>query len=568
MSNKIVKDLGSLYVSMCYMYTTQDFTVKGNEEVFQYLSEVYFDIAREPFLTENLEFIPKEDITSSMLFGLIDSLHLALDLDTLETANSKIYKHLDRMCNLARTIADSKLQLEMLLGGDDGEDLDIVAASKILEEFMNGSWIQTLVVQRPGLRKGSSSSIKETFGIYNKSKNTARSLLDDEKPYVYTCRANSIAAWFAKEIKNYSTYLKSKASDGRDEDDYESNFLSELLSGHYGTSKTSTERDWAEGDDVDISLTGHNIPGVALRIDPVIFTKPEVQYMASQVAVLNELANKVDGLCTTPDTVWFGKHIKVDLASRVSKFSKETKFNDYNLDLVNIDRPATALVSQIKTVLAKPEKERPSTITALFYGVPGSGKSLLANYLGDQLKTPVIKRTYAELQSMYVGEGEKNLREAFAEAESEGAILLIDELDSIAGNRKDADKNYQKTFVNQLLTELDEFKGIFIATSNFLDSLDPAVLRRLFLKIKFDFLTEDQVEICFKQYFPDLKRSKLGYMKYLTPGDFKAVREATLFEESKVTVKRVRELLNQEVTLKKSTLGEVISSEKTVGYHL
>jgi len=129
-------------------------------------------------------------------------------------------------------------------------------------------------------------------------------------------------------------------------------------------------------------------------------------------------------------------------------------------------------------------------------------------------------------------------------------------------------KNYQKTFVNQLLTELDDYQGIFIATSNFLDSLDPAVLRRLFLKVKFDFLTEEQVELCFKHHFPKLSRSKLGYMQYLTPGDFKAVKEASQFDEKRVTVKRVRELLQQEIDLKKATLGEVMSAEKTVGYHL
>ena len=169
---------------------------------------------------------------------------------------------------------------------------------------------------------------------------------------------------------------------------------------------------------------------------------------------------------------------------------------------------------------------------------------------------------------MYVGEGEKQLSEAFAEAEMEGAILLIDELDSIAGNRQNADKNYQKTFVNQLLTELDNFKGIFIATSNFMDGLDPAVLRRLFLKVKFDFLTDDQIETAFKLYFPKLKRSKLGHMPYLTPGDFRAVKEASQFDVEKITVKRVRELLQHEIDLKKLTLRETIAAEKTVGYHL
>ena len=185
-----------------------------------------------------------------------------------------------------------------------------------------------------------------------------------------------------------------------------------------------------------------------------------------------------------------------------------------------------------------------------------------------ELNLPVLKKTYAELQSMYVAEGEKQLSQAFKEAEAQGAILLIDELDSIAGNRSKADKNYQKTFVNQLLNELDNYQGIFIATCNFEDSLDPAVLRRLFLKIKFDFMTEDQTEECFKLYFPKFKRSKLGKIDYLTPGDFHTVREASRYETGKLTIKRIREMLEEEVTLKKKTLNEVIRSESKAGYDM
>ena len=169
---------------------------------------------------------------------------------------------------------------------------------------------------------------------------------------------------------------------------------------------------------------------------------------------------------------------------------------------------------------------------------------------------------------MYVGEGEKQLSQAFAKAKSEKSILLIDEIDSIAGNRKDADRNYQKTFVNQLLTELDNFEGIFIATCNFLDALDPAVLRRLFLKIKFDFMTEEQSQSCFELYFPKLKRHTLGHIPYLTPGDFYAVKEASQFDTKRTTVTRVREMLKQEIQLKKTTLSEVIRKEKKVGYDL
>ena len=65
-----------------------------------------------------------------------------------------------------------------------------------------------------------------------------------------------------------------------------------------------------------------------------------------------------------------------------------------------------------------------------------------------------------------------------------------------------------------------------------------------------------------------MKRSKLGEMKYLTPGDFRAVKEASNFEVGKLTIKRVRELLENEVALKKKTLGEVIKAETKFGYDM
>ena len=81
-------------------------------------------------------------------------------------------------------------------------------------------------------------------------------------------------------------------------------------------------------------------------------------------------------------------------------------------------------------------------------------------------------------------------------------------------------------------------------------------------------MNEEQVNKCFKLYFPQFKRAKLGDFKYLTPGDFHAVKEASRYERGKLTLNRVKEMLNQEVNFKKKTLNEVIKSETKAGYDM
>lgn len=566
---KIVVDLSALYIAMCYAYTCLDFEKKVVLNGYKTLSSLYTEEAGEQFPEEILEPLPLEDIHSGIYFSLVDCIEQSFDFKELMQVDRKAYGYIKRLIDyIEKKGKEQEQEDNERLRIEDSKNLSLSEAAKLVQDFMNGSWIKTLIVQRSGIARNSSSRVPETFGIYDKVKNTCTCVLDDDKPFAYMNRTNSISHWFAYELGNYSQYLKGKAG-GQDEEEEEVfSMLSSILEGVVSSGSNASERDWAEGKVCAVTLKGVNLPGVALRVDPLAFSLAELRYMAQQIQALNEIADKAEGMCVTPNEIYYGKQVRVDLTETHAAFTATKPYERYDLSLVNIDRPANELVDQIKAILAKPEDERPDLITGLFHGVPGSGKSMLANYIGQQLGIPVIKKTYADLQSMYVGEGEKNLKEAFIEAESKQAILLIDEIDSMAGNRQNADKNYQKTFTNQLLTELDNFKGIFLCTSNFMDGLDSAVLRRLFLKIKFDFLTEEQQQTAFELYFPKLKRSKLGQFPYLTPGDFRAVREAAQFDTEKLNVKRVRTLLQNEIDLKKLTLKEVFKAEKTVGYHL
>ena len=553
----------------------------GNIRVYERLKEFYAEEAGEEFDENLIEKKVAGEVTSVELWNLLDHWKYAISWETLAETDYGLYQDMLLTVNAVKAGATIIQASEEVRSEDDSpkrtrtvrepklSQKEITKNHKLLEDFLNGSWITSLLVVREGERKDSNYPSKETFGEFSVLSNDAAAILVDNKPYMYAPRAIAISHWFSGQIKAYFDYLRGVSSEKDEFLLVTENYMSSLLSGTSSPKSKSTEKDWSAGLKVQVTFVGANLPGVALRVEPVAFTEKEIAEMAKQIEELNKLAKKAKGLSVTPDSISYAEDICVKMVARRNKFEEApAKYNKYDLSLINIDRPAEDLVDQIKNVLSKPIDDRPELISMLFYGVPGSGKSQLASYIGKQLGKPVIKRTYAELQSMYVGEGEKQLQEAFQEAESENAIFLIDELDSIAGNRSKADRNYQKTFVNQLLTELDEFKGIFIATSNHMTGLDPAILRRLFLKIEFNFMSEEQVQKCFELYFPKLAKSKLGAMNYLTPGDFRAVQEASLFESKRVGVKRVRELLNNEIALKKKTLGEVIKSEKKIGYDL
>ena len=450
----------------------------------------------------------------------------------------------------------------------EGPNLSLKESSKIVNDFLNGPYIQSFLVSKPGILKkptGANTHIARTYGTYN-SVGTAEALLNSG-PFDYYLRSDAILQWLGIELGYFYDYLVSADRSSTSEDSGSElsffaldSFLSSLSSASH--SSGATDRMWALGEEVPVTLEGEDIPGIVLRVSPIEFNKEEILYIAKKIIATRERANtyleKIQGANSVTEMV-FGKNIVVSLLSEEAQLENFSEV--YDLSIVNIDPSAENLVKRLKSIMDKPVQDRPKTITGLFYGVPGTGKSALANHIGKELGMKVIKKTYGELQSKYVGEGEKNLHKAFEEAKEEKAILLIDEIDSIAGSRHHADRQHQKTFTNQLLTELDDFNGIFFCTSNFMEGLDPAILRRLFLKTEFKFMNEEQTEKCFQMYFPQFKKSKLGLYDFMTPGDLKVVQQAALFEPKKPTIKRIREMVKAEIDLKRRTMPEVLKEE-------
>ncbi|MDT8990715.1 ATP-binding protein [Curvibacter sp. APW13] len=171
------------------------------------------------------------------------------------------------------------------------------------------------------------------------------------------------------------------------------------------------------------------------------------------------------------------------------------------------------------------------------YGPPGTGKTAFGRWLADQLGMPLLVKRASDLMSMWVGENEKNIALAFKQAEDDGALLLIDEVDSFLQDRRDAKASWESRLVNEMLTQMESFSGVFVASTNLMTGLDQASLRRFDLKVKFGFLKPDQAcEMLVRQCVhlgleaPSASTlARTARMNMLTPGDFAAVARQNRF---------------------------------------
>jgi hypothetical protein len=129
-------------------------------------------------------------------------------------------------------------------------------------------------------------------------------------------------------------------------------------------------------------------------------------------------------------------------------------------------------------------------ISALFAGASGTGKTMAAEVLADELQLDLYRIDLSAVVSKYIGETEKNLRWVFDAAEAGGAILLFDEADALFGKRsevKDSHDRHANIEVSYLLQRMEAYRGLAILTSNMKEALDSAFMRRLRFVVDFPF---------------------------------------------------------------------------------
>src|SRR4030095_10947288 len=144
-------------------------------------------------------------------------------------------------------------------------------------------------------------------------------------------------------------------------------------------------------------------------------------------------------------------------------------------------------------------------ISALFAGESGTGKTMAAEVLANELHLDLYRIDLASTVSKYIGETEKNLGRVFDAAEDSGAILLFDEADALFGKRsevRDSHDRYANIEVSYLLQRMEAYRGLAILTTNLKTALDQAFQRRLRFVVQFPFPDERYRAAIWQRVFP------------------------------------------------------------------
>jgi DNA replication protein DnaC len=273
-----------------------------------------------------------------------------------------------------------------------------------------------------------------------------------------------------------------------------------------------------------------------------LFTEEERQSLSSRYKANPARVKQVIEVCASYAASSEAPLPVMDIATELLSRSDEIMYGvarkpnrhlrSYNPRFLNIDAPMEGLLRRVEAWRARFDGKGDG-INLLFYGIPGTGKTAFAQYLAERLGLcPVVKRG-SDLLSMWVGETEKNISRAFKEAE--GAALIIDEADSLLSSREQANHSWERTQVNEILSAMESFPGLFIASTNLRRVLDSASLRRFTYKVEFLATAPEKKLDLLSTYFPalswrDCEARLLSGLDSLTPGDVAVVARRLEYE--------------------------------------
>lgn len=209
---------------------------------------------------------------------------------------------------------------------------------------------------------------------------------------------------------------------------------------------------------------------------------------------------------------------------------------------------------------------RGRAVTALFSGPSGTGKTLSAEILANELKLDLYRIDLSSTVSKYIGETEKNLKRIFDAADLGGCILLFDEADSVFGKRaevKDSNDRYANIQVNYLLQRLESFNGLALLTTNMESSMDIAFMRRIQFVVNYRAPQPPERERIWRRAFPEsadcsqLDFEKLSHAE-VSGGNIRGIALNAMFlavaEDSPLT----QEIVDYALRLEYRKLGRLI----------
>lgn len=192
------------------------------------------------------------------------------------------------------------------------------------------------------------------------------------------------------------------------------------------------------------------------------------------------------------------------------------------------------------------------------HGVSGSGKSEFLHHLARRMDRKLIVKRVADVEHPLLGMTERNIEDAFQEADEDDALLLFDEVDSWLRDRRGATHQWELSIANQFLQSLEAHRGIVGVTTNLYDQLDPAVMRRLTYKIRFLPVRPEQALALFVAHLarfldgpleePEraVVLAALARLPGLVPGDFASVARRFALEGAPTTAEALLAALGAE----------------------
>lgn len=242
-------------------------------------------------------------------------------------------------------------------------------------------------------------------------------------------------------------------------------------------------------------------------------------------AVIARAANVVSRLRTAPENTGQLIESVIDgvLTAQghepVRRACRDALPTGYDVSFCNADTDLVQLASGLR---------QQASGRLCLYGPPGTGKTAFGQWLARALDRPLLLKRISDIQSPWLGEMERNLAQAFDQATRDGAVLQIDEVDTYLQDRRHAHRSWEISQVNEFLTQLESFNGIFIASTNLMDGLDPAAMRRFDYKVRVDYLRPEQIRsmlvaqlAAFDILAVDAEiEHALRGLDRLTPGDF------------------------------------------------
>ncbi|CAH1247698.1 PSMC3 [Branchiostoma lanceolatum] len=260
-------------------------------------------------------------------------------------------------------------------------------------------------------------------------------------------------------------------------------------------------QDQAEEDGANVDLDSTRKGKAA-----VIKTSTRQTYFLPVIGLVDvENLNPADLVGVNKDSYLILEKLPVEYDSRVKAMEVDERPTEQYSDIGGLDKQIQELVEAVVLPMTHKDKFENLGIQppkgVLLYGPPGTGKTLLARACAAQTKSTFLKLAGPQLVQMFIGDGAKMVRDAFALAkEKRPAIIFIDELDAIGTKRFDSekagDREVQRTML-ELLNQMDGFSSTMdikvIAATNRVDILDPALLRsgRLDRKIEFPMPNEE-----------------------------------------------------------------------------